>query len=143
MGNETNAMIPRSVVSTPGASAPGAKGSAGSGANALTGADGGANGPDALRRQFASLSPEQRAAAGRQAEILSAVGQGLARRPYGERRAILAHMAPQLIARGMPSEAIGSFDPTDDNLASVVDQAGALGRMLAPQPGPPALPPTD
>jgi hypothetical protein len=32
----------------------------------------------------------------------------------------------------MPSDAIGGFDPTDANLASIVDQAGALGRMLAP-----------
>jgi hypothetical protein len=81
----------------------------------MTGEDTGANARDAVRRQFASLNPEQRAAAPRQAEILSAIGQGLGSRPYGERRAILTHMAPQIVARGMPPDAIASFDPTDAN----------------------------
>jgi hypothetical protein len=139
MSNDANAIVPRSVVSTSGATAPAVDGSA---ANALSGEDT-RNGPDALRRQFATLSPEQRAAAARQAETLGAIGQSLASRPYGERRTILAHMAPQLIARGMPSDAIGGFDPTDANLASIVDQAGALGRMLTPQPGAETVPPKD
>jgi hypothetical protein len=43
----------------------------------------------------------------------------------------------------MPSDAIGSFDPTAANLASVVDQAGALGRMLTPPPGAETVPPKD
>ncbi len=138
MSKDANAMVPKSVVSTSGSRAPGVSRS---GANAMTGEGGDANGPDALQRQFAILSPEQRAAAARQAETLGAIGQGLASRPYEERRAILAHMAPQLIARGMPSDAIGGFDPTDANLASIVDQAGALGRMLTPQQAPGAIPP--
>ena len=43
----------------------------------------------------------------------------------------------------MPSEAIGGFDPTDANLASIVDQAGALGRMLTTQPASETVRPKD
>jgi hypothetical protein len=88
---------------------------------------------------IASLSPDQRAAAARQAEILAAVGQGLAGRPYPERQAILAHMAPHLAARGVPPSVTAGFDPTDDNLAAAVSQALSLRARLAS--GPAAPPP--
>jgi hypothetical protein len=93
---------------------------------------------DEFGRQIAALSPDQRAAAARQAEILAAVGQGLAGRPYAERRAILAHMAPHLALRGLPPEVAAGFDPTDDNLAATVSQALALRARLAnPRAAPP------
>ena len=99
-------------------------------------------GPDDFGQAIASLSPAQRAAAVRQAEILAAVGQGLAGRPYAERRAILAHMAPHLAARGVPPAATATFDPTDDNLAAAVSQAVSLRTRLASGPGeaPPGTP---
>jgi hypothetical protein len=86
--------------------------------------------PEALRRQIAALTPPQRAAAGRQAEILGALGQGLAGRPYAERRALLAHLTPALAARGVDPAAITGFDPTDANLAAAVTQAAGLKAML-------------
>jgi hypothetical protein len=94
---------------------------------------------DDLGRQLAALSPDQRAAAAQQAEILAAVGQGLAGRPYAERRAILAHMAPHLAARGVSPEVAAGFDPTDSNLAAAVGQALKLRTLLAS--GPAASPP--
>jgi hypothetical protein len=86
--------------------------------------------PDALRRQIAALTPPQRAAAARQAEILGALGQGLAGRPYAERRALLAHMTPALAARGVDPAAIAGFDPTDVNLSAAMTQAAGLKGML-------------
>ena len=86
--------------------------------------------PDAPRRQIATLSPPQRAAAARQAEILGALGQGLAGRPYAERRALLAHMSPALAARGVDPAAIAGFDPTDANLAAAMTQAAGMKSML-------------
>jgi hypothetical protein len=98
--------------------------------------------PSDLDHALATLSPDQRAAAARQAEILAAVGQGLAGRPYAERRAILAHMAPHLAARGVPPAVAATFDPTDENLAAAVSQALSLGTRLAGGPGeaPPGVP---
>jgi hypothetical protein len=84
----------------------------------------------AARQRIAGLNPGQRAAAARQAEILAAVGQGLGGRPYGERRALLAHLAPQLAAAGVPAAAVAGFDPTDDNLAAAVGQAAAVRGLL-------------
>jgi hypothetical protein len=91
-------------------------------------------------RRIAALSPAQRAAAAQQAEILAAVGQGLAGRPYAERRVILAHMAPHLAARGVSPAVATGFDPTDENLAAAVGQALSLRAQLASAPGasPPA-----
>ena len=89
-----------------------------------------AAGFDDVRGRIATLSPEQRAAAARQAEILGVVGQGLAGRPYDERRALLAHMAPQLAKAGLPAAAVSEFDPTDDNLAAAVSQLASLRGLL-------------
>jgi hypothetical protein len=119
---ETNAMIPTSVVAT----------QPGPDVNAMSGRTSAAGG---LKDQIGRLNPQQKLAAARQAEILSAIGQGLAGRPYGERRAVLAHMAPQLAARGVPPAAIAAFDPSDANLAAALAEAGALRAMLnAPTP---------
>jgi hypothetical protein len=79
----------------------------------------------------ARLTPGQQAAAARRAEILGAIGQGLAGRPYGERRALLAHLTPQLAAGGLPPAAVAGFDPTDANLAGVVAQAAQLRGLLS------------
>jgi hypothetical protein len=94
--------------------------------NALGGAKAGA----ALRGQIAGLTAQQRAAAARQAEILAAVGQGLAQRPYAERRALLAHMAPHLTSSGLAPELVARFDPTDANLAGAIGQALAVRSMV-------------
>lgn len=80
--------------------------------------------------------PQQQAAAGR-AEILAALGRGLASRPYDERRAILGYLAPRLGAFGPPAQ-IAGFDPTDANLAAVVGQAEGLRALLADQASRPA-----
>src|ERR1700733_714892 len=49
-----------------------------------------------IGEQIGGLNPAQRLAAARQAEQLAAVGVGLKSVPYGERRAVLAHMGPAL-----------------------------------------------
>ena len=98
---------------------------------AMTGA---APGPATLSARLAALSPEQRAATVRRMEMLGAISQGLAGRAYGERRAILGHMAPQLAAQGAPPAMIAAFDPTDANLAAAADEAEAVRGMLAAQP---------
>ena len=82
------------------------------------------------------LHVEQAAAAARQAEILAAVGQSLAARPYEERQAILAHMTPHLAGQGVAPGAVAEFDPTDANLASAVGQAVILRGMLVPPSSP-------
>jgi len=98
------------------------------GANAMTGTDRPGEG---LRDQIAGLDPAQRAFAARQAEILGAVGQGLAGLAPTQRRAALDHIAPALVATGVPADAIAAFDPTDENLAGVVGEARSLTAMLA------------
>ena len=87
--------------------------------------------PPTLAEQVADLSPQARSLAAQRAEILGAVGQGLAGRPYVERRALLAHLAPRLATQGLPAAAVADFDPTDDNLAAVIDQAAQLRGWLA------------
>ncbi len=82
------------------------------------------------RARIAALSPEQKIAAGRQAEILGAIGRGLSAVPYGQRRSVLAHMTPALAARGVAPELVSGFDPTDQNLASAVRSAEAVGALL-------------
>jgi hypothetical protein len=92
--------------------------------NAFTGA------PN-LASSVAGLAPGARAAAAGRAEILGAIGQGLAGRPYAERRALLAHLTPQLAARGVPAAAVADFDPTDANLAAVMEQVATARGLLA------------
>ena len=89
-----------------------------------------APGATALDRQFSALTPPQKAAAARQAEILSVVGQGLLAYPYGERRAILDHLTPALAARGVAPAMLGAFDPTDANLAETLGAVTAIRRRL-------------
>lgn len=84
--------------------------------------------------RIAALAPEGRAAAMRRAELLTALGSGLASRPYAERRAIIAHMAPQLTALGLPAGALAGFDPNDANLSAALGQARALQQVLNPPP---------
>jgi len=91
--------------------------------------------PDIAGR-IAALTLDQKAAAARQAEILAAVGQSLAARPYEERQAILAHMTPHLAGQGVAPGAVAEFDPTDANLASAVGQAVILRGMLVPPSSP-------
>lgn len=81
-------------------------------------------------RGIAALAPEARAAAARRAEILATIGRGLASRPYAERRAIIAHLTPQLVGQGLPAAELAQFDPSDENLAAAVGQASALREAL-------------
>ncbi len=89
-----------------------------------------------LDRRLSALTPPQKAAAARQAEILSVVGQGLAAYPYGERRAILDHLTPALAARGVAPAMLGAFDPTDANLAETLGAVTAIRRRLETAPRP-------
>jgi hypothetical protein len=88
------------------------------------------NGETDPGRGIAALAPEARAAAARRAEVLAAVGRGLASRPYAERRAIIAHLTPQLVGQGVPAAELVEFDPSDENLAAAVGQASALQAAL-------------
>ena len=90
--------------------------------------------PGPAAKRLAALGPEQRAATARRMEVLGAISQGLAGRPYGERRAILGHMAPQLAAQGAPPAMIAAFDPTDTNLAAAAREAEAVRGMLSAKP---------
>lgn len=63
----------------------------------------------------------------RRAELFGALGLALIARPYGERRAILDHLAPALTKEGLPLSAIEHFDPTDAALQASLERARALG----------------
>jgi hypothetical protein len=90
--------------------------------NAMTGTSPGA------AAQLARLTPAGRTLAAQRADVLGAISQGLAGRPYGERALILAHMAPKLAALGVPTALLARFDPTDTNLAAVSAEAGEVRR---------------
>ncbi|HWE98688.1 MAG TPA: hypothetical protein VG248_02725 [Caulobacteraceae bacterium] len=79
-----------------------------------------------------ALAPAQRATAARRAELRGAMAAGVIQRPYEERRAIIAHLAPALQAQGMTAAAIGSFDPTDEALAGLRQTAAGLLERLSP-----------
>ena len=98
--------------------------------NAMTGVSPPASADADLRGRIAALSPEQRIAAAKQAEILGAIGRGLAGLPYGQRRSVLAHMTPALAGRGVAPELVRAFDPTDQNLAAAVRSAEAIVSIL-------------
>ena len=83
-----------------------------------------------MQDRIAALDNAGRTGAARQAEILGNVGAGLAAMPYAQRRAVLEHMAPALAARGLPMSAIAAFDPTDNNLASVLAQTRSAADLL-------------
>ncbi len=88
-----------------------------------------------LADQVAALSPAQRAVSARQADLLGGVGQALKSVPYPERPAVLAHLAPALVAHGVPAAAIRGFDPSDENLDAAVEQMRSVGAMVAPPGG--------
>lgn len=94
-----------------------------------------ANGPawDTVQRRVEAMPENAQALAARQAEILMVAGQGLAARPYAERKQILNHMAPHLAALGVDGAA--GFDPTDANLARAVGEAMILKGILGATPG--------
>ena len=78
-----------------------------------------------------ALSPAQRQAASQRVEAIGALASALASRPYEERGAIIAHMAPALTASGLPAAAIGSFDPTDAALEAARAEAEQWRQRLA------------
>ena len=80
----------------------------------------------------AALTPGQRQAASQRVELIGALASALASRPYEERGAILAHMAPALGATGLPAEAISRFDPTDEALQEARAEAEQWRGRLAP-----------
>jgi hypothetical protein len=80
------------------------------------------------------LTGPARSRALEQADLLVNLGAGLKGFDYGERRAVLAHMAPALAARGVPPSALAAFDPTDQNLDEAVGAASAALSRLAPTP---------
>jgi len=84
-----------------------------------------------MATHIASLDGPGRARAAEQADLLTSLGAGLRAYPYAQRPRILAHLAPALIARGAPAEALAAFDPTDAALDGVIDQARIIGQGLA------------
>jgi hypothetical protein len=84
-----------------------------------------------ISTQLASLDGPGRARAAEQADLLASLGAGLRAYPYPQRPRILAHLAPALIARGAPPEALAAFDPTDAALDGVINQARMIGQGLA------------
>jgi hypothetical protein len=84
-----------------------------------------------MAAHIAALDGPGRARAAEQAEILASLGTGLRAYPYVQRPGILAHLAPALIARGAPPDALAGFDPTDEALDGVVNQARIIGQGLA------------
>jgi hypothetical protein len=87
--------------------------------------------PEDMAAHVASLDGPGRARAAEQAELLASLGTGLRAYPYPQRPRILAHLAPALIARGAPPQALAAFDPTDAALDGVIDQARMIGQGLA------------
>lgn len=71
------------------------------------------------------------AQAAQRAELLANLGTGLRAYPYAQRGSILAHMAPALIARGVPAAAIAAFDPSDQALDAAVGAARQMQARLA------------
>jgi hypothetical protein len=84
-----------------------------------------------MAAHIASLDGPGRARAAEQADLLTSLGTGLRAYPYAQRPRILAHLAPALIARGAPPEALAAFDPTDEALDGVIDQARIIGQGIA------------
>jgi len=85
---------------------------------------------------IAALDGPGRAQAAAQADLLASLGTGLRAYPYAQRPRILAHLAPALITRGAPPEALAAFDPTDAALDGIIDQARIIGAGIAGAPGP-------
>ncbi len=90
--------------------------------------------PEDMAAHIASLDGPGRARAAEQADLLASLGTGLRAYPYVQRPRILAHLAPALIARGAPPKTLAAFDPTDDALNGVIDQARLIGQGLAAAP---------
>lgn len=66
-----------------------------------------------LFEQTRALSKEQRASAAEAYTAMDSAFATLATVPYEQRKALIAQMAPGLIARGVPEAQIAGFDPTD------------------------------
>jgi hypothetical protein len=80
--------------------------------------------------EFEALSPMARARAAERADILAALGHGLAGLQPSERRGALDHLAPTLAAHGISPSVIEGFDPTDENLSQTIAAAQALRAHL-------------
>ncbi|MGH7011310.1 MAG: hypothetical protein ACREEX_10785, partial [Caulobacteraceae bacterium] len=72
----------------------------------------------------------QRLMAARRAEILTSMATGLKSRPYEERGAIVAHLAPQLTKLGIAPSLISGFDPTDFDVEALAATTARLARTL-------------
>ena len=78
----------------------------------------------------AAMTEAQRAAAADRADILANMAVGLKSRPYDERAAVLAHLAPALAGQGFAPEVVRAFDASDENLEAVAASARALSGQL-------------
>lgn len=101
------------------------------GAGDLAGArlEAGQSGNLELVRAINQMSTDQRVQAAQQAQTLAPVYNRLRQLPYEQRRAELERIAPALAARGIPADAISTYDPTDQNLDSDI----SLGMTLEQQ----------
>ena len=85
---------------------------------------------NAITGRLAVANPAQADQAARRADLLGAIGVGLIGVPYPQRPAVLAHLAPALVAEGIPAGTVTGFDPTDEALSLSIDQARAAKVLL-------------
>lgn len=78
------------------------------------------------------LNPDQAAHALDMSHAFDALGMEVAGLPYADRMARIAAEKPQLLAKGVPEQAIDGFDPTDENIAKIHGEMAQLRGMLPP-----------
>lgn len=69
------------------------------------------------------MSDRQKREASERAGMLASYAQSLKALPPEQRKAALANDAPQLIERGLTAEMIAGFDPSDQNIDKVTNEA--------------------
>jgi len=88
---------------------------------------------NAVQAWAANASEQERAAAGRRSVALARAAASLKTVPYEGRRGALATMIPQLQAEGITPEQIEAFDPTDEAIGGVINNARTLDQILESQ----------
>lgn len=72
-------------------------------------------------------------------DYFDGAAKSLRQLPYEDRRAALAQIAPDLVAHGVPQDRLAAFDPSDENLDAVDQQAARAHQILGTQPGQSAM----
>lgn len=92
-----------------------------------------ASGDSEFLASIKGLSDEQKAAAKERAHNIANVGYGLSKLPYEQRKEKLAYIAAHpetATALNLKPEDITSFDPTDENIRTVVTQSLGLANAI-------------